>query len=145
MNITSENALVKVIDEFKISALEKYKKDYGIHKDDVIYIRGGGGGAESAKFLVKEKIKAIIVDKSISHIASNILQENEIPILRSSDVSPIQIKGPFGIINKQILLSKIQQAEKEIEEMKREKFVNALKGFIDAYRYERWKKGSIRH
>jgi len=145
VTITSENALVKVISEFKISALEEYKEDYGIHKDDIVYIRGGGGGAESAKFLVKEKIKAIIVDKPISHIASNILQDNGIPILSSSDVSPIQIKGPFGVINKQILLAKIQQAEREIEEMKREKFVNALKGFIDAYRYERWKKRSIQH
>ena len=145
INVSNENALIKVIQGFKINKLEEYKKKFGIHKEDVIYIMGGGGGIESAKFLVKEKIKALIIDKPISHIASNILHENKIPVLEYTQISPIQIKGPFGLVNKQILLSKIKQSEVELENKQREKFVSALKGFIDAYRYERWKKKSTQH
>ncbi len=128
---------IKVMRQFTRDEIEKLDSSIGIRSGDIILLNDpSGGGASTAELLVKKGIKAVIVENDMSHIALERLIEEEIPVIRASELNIRQIDD-FAIVKKSELEEKYRNALKEVKKKRQKLSVSRLEKLFEEYRSER--------
>jgi predicted RNase H-like nuclease (RuvC/YqgF family) len=140
--IRGEQVPLKPIQKMHFDELEKAHKEFGIRSGDVLLILDpSGGSTNTAKWLVERKVRVIIIPKGfkkrLSHLASNIFELAELPILEEEIMTYKQEQNPndrkrkivlyedLYIINKRYLLQRIY--ETGLEFIKKREFLRIKK------------------
>ncbi len=109
---------VKVLRKFTKDEIERVDREYGINEDDIIYIEdSSGGGKISAEMICNKKVKAVIVQNEMSHLAQSVFDENEIPIIYANEVE-IESGDGIAVINAKMFNEVLDKKLKEINRRK---------------------------
>lgn len=109
---------VKVLRKFTKDEIERVDREYGINEDDIIYIEdSSGGGKISAEMICNKKVKAVIVQNEMSHLAQSVFDENEIPIIYANEVE-IESGDGIAVINAKMFNEVLNKKLKEINRRK---------------------------
>jgi predicted RNase H-like nuclease (RuvC/YqgF family) len=128
-----EAVLLKPVEAFTKTGLEKAFQLYEIKRDDIVlFLDASGGGASTAEILAKRGVKAIITCTAMSHQAEEKFKNYRIPILPIENIQVEWVEGyPYAKIGEiESALRKLTEAEKADAEQK-------LKKLIEDYRKER--------
>ncbi|MGQ4833332.1 MAG: DUF460 domain-containing protein [Candidatus Asgardarchaeia archaeon] len=135
---SSEVYVVKVIADFSSDYILDYKNSWGISKGDIIYFKNGGGGKTTAELVIALGVKAIIINKQISHTAYEKLANAKIPIIESNRLNSLKVFGNFGTVLKAELNNIIKDELKRMEEYSKKKAESTITQIIEEYRRNRW-------
>ncbi|MBS7643068.1 DUF460 domain-containing protein [Candidatus Bathyarchaeota archaeon] len=128
-----EAVLLKPVEAFTKTGLEKAFQLYEIKRDDIVlFLDASGGGASTAEILAKRGVKAIITCTAMSHQAEEKFKDYGIPILPIENIHVEWVEGyPYAkIVEIESAFRKLTEAEKADAEQK-------LKKLIEDYRRER--------
>ncbi len=119
---------VKMLRKFTKEEIEKLEADFGINEKDVIFIKDcSGGGKIAAEYLCKKGIKAVISEGFMSHLASSIFEESNIPVFQVDEVE-MEYGDEMVLLN----AKKFEEAyTKRLEEMEKKKLEKVEKLFED--------------
>ncbi|MEQ9714821.1 MAG: DUF460 domain-containing protein [Candidatus Asgardarchaeum sp.] len=130
----------KVIEKFTMDHILNYQSNLGIFPEDILYFKdGSGGGKTLADYLISLKIKAIISETPMAHIAFDKLINAGIPVILSSELKNIKFFKNFGIIPAIEFKKAIERVKKEITERQKREAELTIKRIIEEYRKNRWK------
>ena len=119
---------VKVLRKFTKDEIERVDREYGIDEGDIIYIEdSSGGGKLSAELICDRKVKAVIVQNEMSHLAQSVFDENEIPIIYANEVE-IESGDGIAVINAKMFNDVL---DKKLEEINRRKVDKVEKLFLE--------------
>ena len=128
-----EVILLKPVEAFTETGLEKAFQLYEIKRDDlVLFLNASGGGASTAEVLAKKGIKAVITCTAMSHQAEEKFKIYRIPILPVEKIQDEWVEGyPYAKI------SEIESELRKLLEGERVEAEQKLKKLIEDYRKER--------
>jgi len=107
---------VKVLRKFTRDEIERLERDFGIGEGDVIYIEDpSGGGKMAAEYLCDKGIRAVIVQKGMSHLAKAVFEERGIPVIGREEVE-MEFEEGLAVVNErrfeEVYRRKIEELEK---------------------------------
>ncbi len=127
---------LKVLKKFTKDEIEKLENSIGIENGEVIYIKNvAGGGKSGAEMLVKKGIKAVIADGEMSHLAKEVFERENIPVLVKEKIR-IKVFDEFAIVRAEELERVIAEAKERLERKKLEK----IEELISEYRAKRFEE-----
>jgi hypothetical protein len=125
---------VKVLRKFTKDEIERVEKSFGFEEGDIVYIMdSSGGGKVSAEMLCRRKIKAVIYENEMSHLASEVFDEYGIPRIHSGEVE-ILSGEEMAVVNTRVFNEVYERKLKDIKERRLDK----LEKIIEDYRYGRF-------
>jgi len=126
---------VKPIDKFTKSAIRDADREYGLAKDDIIYLRdASGAGRSTAEMLVDIEPRVVLRDGGeLSDIADQILFEREIPVGPADDVT-IQEVDQLAVARESEVESVIEKWKERAKEREREQKAEMVDQLISEYR-----------
>ena len=102
----------------------------------VFILNSRGGGSQTATILSKLSLKAVIIQDKMPHQAREVLENNDIPIIKSSKLG-IKTGKDFAIVKSEILDNEIQLWKKKIKKQRDKEEKEKLWNVIDEYRAKR--------
>ncbi|PTD93740.1 hypothetical protein C9439_06750 [archaeon SCG-AAA382B04] len=117
-----ENKLVlKRLSSFTKDDINELEQRIGIENGDILFIEdASGGGSETAKKLA-DKVKAIVINNNLSHMAEKIFVKREVAHIDSSKLD-LKLYDKFAIADKNQLENLIEDKENKLANIKKEKF-----------------------
>jgi predicted RNase H-like nuclease (RuvC/YqgF family) len=124
---------IKVLKKFTKEEIDKLEKEFGINSGDVVYIFDpSGGGKSAAEYLCKKNIKAVIVANDMSHLASAVFEEMNIPVIHAKEID-IEAGEGIAIIDSE----KFEKVyKKKVDEMQKRRLEKVEK-LLQEYRAQR--------
>jgi len=111
---------IKLLKKFAKDEIERLEREAGILEGDIIYISDpSGAGKSNAEYLCSKRIRAIIAERGMSHLALSIFDEEGIPVIEPGEVE-IEVSDDIAVINSEKFEEVYAQRMKEIEKKKAE-------------------------
>ncbi len=94
---SGEMLLLKPLESFTKEGIEKTFRLFGLKTGDIVFsMDSSGGGVSTSNELVKRGVRAVVSQTNMAHQASEILEENQIPVLSEKDIRFLWVDGkPF--------------------------------------------------
>ncbi len=126
---------IKVLRKFTRDEIERLERELGINEGDVIYIEdSSGGGKVTAEYLCDRGVRAVIVNKEMSHLARTVFEERGIPVISRDEVE-MEFEEGFAVINE----SKFEEVYgRKMKEMERRK-IDKIEMILMEYKNRRMK------
>ncbi|MDY6764960.1 MAG: DUF460 domain-containing protein [Halobacteria archaeon] len=129
--------VVKLVDKFTKSAIEKADDNFGLSEGDVIYIKDASGAGKSTAEMVAEiDPRVVLKNGRLSKEADRVLFENDVPVGPAEDI-PIREVDDLGIARETDIQEVIEEWEKKAEERELEEKSEMVDKLISEYRVER--------
>ncbi len=127
-----EVTLLKPIEHFTEKGIEKASNLFDIKMGDIILLMdASGGGAATARTIIKRGIKAVIIKNQMSHQALDEFAKYEIPVIKADEVKIEWIEGlPY------IQMKTLKEAIEKLREEERQQTICNLEDYIEEYRRE---------
>lgn len=137
MGIAQDSVPVKIVKSFTKEGIREASNYWKIKKGDVILLSSSeGGGSQTASLIVQIGVKAIITRDSMSHQATHVLEEANIPII-SADRLEIKNVDEFAIIKAETLNNEIEKWKINVEQVRKKAERQKLLKVIDEYKAKR--------
>jgi len=128
---------VKIIDNFTKDGIREAIDYWNIKQGDVVLLRNSeGGGSQTASFLIRMGIKAVITTDTMSHRAEDVFKKNMIPILKFDRVN-LKITDEIALINEEDLTREIERWKGDQENQQKKENKKKMLKLIDEYRAQR--------
>jgi len=128
---------VKVLEKFTQESIEEYITKVATlkHGDIVLFEDASGGGPTTAQMLIDRKIRAVIVDTSLSHLSMAELVNALIPVIDAKEVELKRV-DEFAFINRKKFEHQFQEFMKQVQEQARIKGEDRLVAIVEKYKRE---------
>lgn len=137
IEVSDRSVPVKIIKSFTRDKINEAYHQGDLKNGDVVFLLNSrGGGSQTAALLSKLSLKAVIIPDEMPHQAKEVLEENDIPIIKSSKVG-IKMGKDFAIIKSETLDKEIQLWENKIKKQRNKYEKEKLWNVIDEYRAKR--------
>ncbi|MCF2137157.1 MAG: DUF460 domain-containing protein [Candidatus Thorarchaeota archaeon] len=125
---------VKVIPHFTRESIEDYIRTIGLRAGDIVLFEdASGGGPQTAGMLIERRIRAVIVNSSLSHLAENELVRATIPVIKA-DVVDLQRIDEFAFISRKRFEQQFQGFMRVARELARQQGEEELVELVESYR-----------
>jgi len=112
---------VKMLKKFTKEEIERLESDFGINDGDVIFIKDcSGGGRLAAEHLCNRGVRAVISEGPMSHLASSIFEESNIPVFHVDEVE-LEYGEEMVLLNTRRFEEIYKRRKAEMEKKKLEK------------------------
>lgn len=136
----SERALpLKVLNNFSKEEIKKFDERFGIKVGDIIFLKNAsGGGALAVLEFAEKRVRAVIHEGKMSHMALKEFERRGIPLFSAEEVE-IEMTEDVGIVDRASFEEKLKQwrFRKELREAERKS--KMLEEVLEEYREERSK------
>ncbi|MFQ6087636.1 MAG: hypothetical protein ACE5K0_01870 [Candidatus Methanofastidiosia archaeon] len=134
----SERALpLKVLNNFSKEEIKKFDERFGIKVGDIIFLKNAsGGGALAVLEFAEKRVRAVIHEGKMSHMALKEFERRGIPLFSAEEVE-IEMTEDVGIVDRASFEEKLKQwrFRKELREAERKS--KMLEEVLEEYREER--------
>lgn len=130
-------AVVKTVEEFTQTALDRAEESYGLSEDDVVLLRdASGAGRSTAERLASVEPRLILKNGGLSDVADEILFENDIPVGPAGEVELREIDD-LAIARESDVERVIDEWMEDAEERRRRRNAEMVDELINEYRFQR--------
>ncbi|MDO8870584.1 MAG: DUF460 domain-containing protein [Methanobacteriaceae archaeon] len=137
IEVSDKTVPVKIIKSFTRDGINESYHQGDLKSGDVVFILNSrGGGSQTASLLSKLSLKAIIVSDEMPPQAKEVLENNDIPLIKSSKIG-IKMGKDFAIVKSEILDKEIQIWKNKIKKQRNQDEKEKLWNVIDEYRAKR--------
>ncbi len=137
IEISDKVVPVKIIKSFTKDGINESHHQGELKRGDVVFILNSrGGGSQTATLLSKLSLKAIIISDEMPPQAKEVLENNDIPLIKSSKMG-IKMGKDFAIVKSEILDNEIQLWNNKIKKQRNQYEKEKLWNVIDEYRAQR--------
>lgn len=137
MELSGKFLPVKIIKSFTREGINQACEYWRIKRGDVILLAcSEGGGSQTANLIVKMGVKAVLINDSMSHQASEVLEKSNIPVLFSDKMDLKQV-DEFAIIKSKALNSEIKKWKNNINKQREKEEKQKLLNVIEEYKAQR--------
>ena len=137
IEVSANEVPAKIIKSFTRDGINEFYNQGDLKSGDVVFILNSrGGGSQTATILSKLSLKAVIIQDKMPHQAREVLENNDIPIIKSSKLG-IKTGKDFAIVKSEILDNEIQLWKKKIKKQRDKEEKEKLWNVIDEYRAKR--------
>lgn len=137
IEITDEDVPVKIIKSFTREGINESHQQWNIRKGDVVFLsNSGGGGSQTASLLAQFDLRAIIFSDKMPHQAREVLEDEEIPLIKSSSIE-IEFSENLARVKSESLNNEIKKWENKIKNQRDKEEKEKLWNVIDEYRAKR--------
>jgi len=128
---------VKIIKSFTRDGINESYHQGDLKSGDVVFLLNSrGGGSQTASLLSKLSLKAIIISDKMPPQAKEVLENNDIPLIKSSKIG-IKMGKDFAIVQSEALDKEIQLWKNKIKKQRNQYEKEKLWNVIDEYRAQR--------
>ncbi|MCK9150905.1 DUF460 domain-containing protein [Methanobacterium alcaliphilum] len=137
MELSDQFLPVKIVKSFTREGINRACEYWKIKKGDVILLASSrGGGSQTALLIVKMKVKAVLINDPMSHQASEVLENNNIPVL-SADEMHLKKVDKFAIVKSKTLNNQIDKWKNNINDQRKKEEKQKLLNVIEEYKAQR--------
>jgi hypothetical protein len=124
---------VKMLKKFTKEEIERLEKEFGINENDIIFIQdASGGGKVTAEYLCRKRVRAVISQGLMSHLAASIFEENGVPVFDIGDVE-IEYGDEMILINSSRFEEVYRKRKRDMERKK----VDMVEKLFEDYKSKR--------
>lgn len=128
---------VKIIKSFTREGIQEAIQNWNLKKGDVVMLSSSrGGGSQTASLLANISLKAVIILDKMPHQAKEVLKNNNIPVISSSQIK-IDLKGDFALVKAENLNNEIEKWKTKIKDQRSDEEKQKLWNVIEEYRAKR--------
>ncbi len=136
LEMRGDTLAVKVIPHFTRESIEEYTKKVGLKRNDIILFEdASGGGPQTARILIDNEIRAVVVDTTLSHLPQDELIKALIPVIDAKQVD-LQRVDEFAFISRGKFEYQLQTFIKTVRKQAQQKGEEQLVELIERYRRE---------
>lgn len=137
IEVSDKTIPVKIIKSFTRDGINESYHQGDLKSGDVVFLLNSrGGGSQTASLLSKLYLKAVIIPDKMPQQAKEVLENNDIPIIKSSKIG-IKKGKDFAIVKSEILDKEIQIWKNKIKKQRNQDEKEKLWNVIDEYRAKR--------
>ncbi|MDP3034968.1 MAG: DUF460 domain-containing protein [Methanobacteriaceae archaeon] len=137
IEVSDKTVPVKIIKSFTRDGINESYHQGDLKSGDAVFILNSrGGGSQTASLLSKLSLKAIIVSDEMPPQAKKVLENKDIPIIKSSKIG-IKMGKDFAIVQSETLDKEIQLWKNKIKKQRNQDEKEKLWNVIDEYRAKR--------
>ncbi len=127
---------IKSVPHFSRESIEEYECRIGFKEGDIVLFEdASGGGPQTAHLLINRRIRAVVVDTPLSHLAVDELVKFSIPVIKA-DIVDLQRIDEFAFIDRKKFEQQLQDFIKEVKEKARQKSEDQLVELVEKYQRE---------
>ncbi len=136
LEMRGDTLAVKVIPHFTRESIEEYTKKVGLKRNDIVLFEdASGGGPQTARILIDNEIRAVVVDTTLSHLPQDELIKALIPVIDAKQVD-LQRVDEFAFISRGKFEYQLQTFIKTVRKQAQQKGEEQLVELIERYRRE---------
>ncbi len=134
--------VVKVVEEFTGSALDRAEESFGLAEDDVVMLLdAGGAGRSTAEHLAAVDPGLVLVGNGgLSDAADTVLFEHDVPVA-DADTVPTRRVDDLALARESDVEDAVEGWRERARERRRRRDQEMVDDLISEYRYERRRKG----
>ncbi len=127
---------IKTLPHFTRESIMGYSRKVGLKRGDIVLFEdASGGGPQTARILIEQEIRAVIVDTPLSHLAEEELVKAMIPVIDGNSVE-LQRVDEFAFISRKRFEQKFNEFVKRVREKARKMGEEELVRLVERYQRE---------